>query len=266
MRLSKIQRKYTRFAIKFLLVLPGIPFVLFTLGYLGYLFWPHDVSDITNLKLSKNAQHLTISAHGVKDSSESWSDKLQQLMARQLVNLEQQNISLSWQPYSDNPLTCSVLAKRIGQQLGERIIKETQITSIHAIAHSCGSFVIYGLCQQIKENSQTIKIQTSYLDPVSVYGGFLWDYGVDNFGSCADFSDAYIDTGDTVPGSNQALLNAHTFDVTKLRIKNQINVPPHIWPTQYYLQALDKGEVPLLVNDSEAGDKFKAGKMTVVEE
>lgn len=63
-------------------------------------------------------------------------------------------------------------AKKIGHQLGLRLLKETKVKSIHVIGHSCGAFVALGLCEAVKEQSSDIKIQTTYLDPVSVYAGY----------------------------------------------------------------------------------------------
>ena len=67
--------------------------------------------------------------------------------------------------------------------MGQRLLKETKVKSIHVIGHSCGAFVALGLCEAVKEQSSDIKIQTTYLDPVSVYAGVWWNYGVDKFGT-----------------------------------------------------------------------------------
>ena len=95
-------------------------------------------------------------------------------------------------------------------------------------------------------------MQSTYLDPVSVYSGLLWDYGLNHFGRCADFSDAYIDIEDTVPGSNQNLPYAYTFDVTQLRKKNNVVYLPHKWPTIFYLNALKKSQVPIFYKSTPA--------------
>jgi hypothetical protein len=91
----------------------------------------------------------------------------------------------------------------------------------------------------------SIKVQTTYLDPVSVYGGIFWNYGLDNFGRCANFSDSYIDTQDSIPGSNQVLPHSVTFDVTNIRLAAGYKIPPHVWPTKYYIESYKKGSVPI---------------------
>lgn len=256
--------KLLRKVIFFVIIIPGIPFILGSLGYVIYAFWPWDISNITNIKIVPSAGHISISAHGVNDSPASWSDDLQLAISKK-TNQSQQSISLDWRPFSNNPLICSVIAKRIGKVIGEKIAQTDSVKSIHAIGHSCGAFVVFGLCEGVKASGRDIKIQTTYLDPVSVYAGFFWQYGVNNFGSCAGFSDAYIDTGDTVPGSNQTLHNAHTFDVTQVRLDHHSGEIPHNWPTIYYKDAYINDLVPLYIN---FGDKlntmYPRGKLSVI--
>jgi len=231
-------------------IIPGIPFILGSLGFIAYAFWPRDLSSVINIPLNSKAEFISISAHGVKDKPDSWSDELQKIIKQNKIVKVQQNISLNWSEFSDNVLICSVSAKRIGHAIGQRLFKETKVKSIHVIGHSCGAFVALGLCEAVKEKSSDIKIQTTYLDPVSVYAGVWWDYGIHKFGTCADFSDSYIDTRDGVPGSNVNLPHTATFDVTELGVKNN-NIQPHNWPTQYYLEAYTNKKVPLIKETSQ---------------
>ncbi len=235
-----------------LVVIPGVPFILVSLAFAIYAFWPRDMTEVTNIDLSKSTSHFIISVHGVKDSPESWSNELLTGMSQQDDSI-QQNLSLDWRPFSENPFICSIAGKRIGNKIGKNLASSTSVKSIHAIGHSCGAFVVLGLCEGIKAINSDIKVQTTYLAPVSVYAGFFWQYGVNHFGDCGDFSDAYIDREDTVPGSNQRLPNAHTFDITQLRIKHQMSESPHNWPTRYYINALKNRQVPLYID---VGDKL----------
>lgn len=260
-----IKPKYWRVAILILVIFPAVPFLVFNIGYLSYVFWPRDFSDVTELPIPKDMQYLTLSAHGVKDTPQSWSNHLQSLLAVRSTKKQQLNHSLDWQQYSSYALTCSVYGKEIGRQIGLQLVKQKQLEFVHIIGHSCGSFVVYGLCQQLKKSRPEIKVHTTYLDPASVYAGFWWDYGIERFGSCADFSDVYIDTEDNVPGSNLPLPHAHTFDVTRIRIKKSIKVDPHYWPAQYYLEELEKGKVPLLFENQRINNFLKAGKVNILE-
>lgn len=230
-------------------IIPGIPFVLASIGFLLFMYWPRYFQEITHLPLVTDVEYLTLSAHGVNDTPASWSDELQTIFANDeelsLRNVKQQQVSLSWQPYSDNALICSVVGKKIGNELGDKLANLSSLKGVHLIGHSCGSFVILGICESLKAQNALISVQSTYLDPVSVYSGLFWDYGLNHFGRCADFSDAYIDTEDTVPGSNQNLPYAYTFDVTQVRKHHNLAYPPHKWPTLFYLNAVKNNQVPI---------------------
>jgi hypothetical protein len=219
------------------------------MGFLLTMHWPKDYQNVVNLRVDPEVEYLTLSAHGVKDTPASWSDELQraysQIQQMPFSDLHKQHISFGWQPYSDNVLNCSVDGKKIGFQLGEQLARLPKLKGVHLLGHSCGSFVILGVCEALKERNESLSVQTTYLDPVSVYSGIFWDYGIKYFGSCANFSDAYIDTHDTVPGSNRALRNAYTFDVTQTRVKNKLDYAPHAWPTMFYINALKKNQLPI---------------------
>ena len=244
-----LQYKFIRWFWWLGIVIPGVPFVLVSVGFLLFMYWPRDYQEVTNLPFIAEVEYLTLSAHGVKDSPLSWSDELQTILEDtqklSLSYLTRQHVSLSWQPYSDNVFLCSVVGKKIGNELGSKIAKMSSLKGVHLIGHSCGSFVVLGICESLKEQNASISVQSTYLDPVSVYAGLSWDYGLNHFGRCADFSDAYIDTEDTVPGSNQNLPYAFTFDVTQVRTKNNLDYPPHKWPTIFYLNATKKKQVPI---------------------
>lgn len=226
-------------------VIPGVPFIIVTLAFFLFMHWPRNYDEVINIPLFSDVEFISLSAHGVKDSPSSWSDLLQSTYQGQLKGqVNSQHISLNWQSYSNNALICSVTGKEIGRQLGVKLSKLEHLKKVHLIGHSCGAFIILGVCNTLKELNPKLYIQSTYLDPVSVYSGILWNYGLKNFGLCADFSDAYIDTQDGVPGSNQAQPHSFTFDVTEKRIKQGEKYPPHAWPTIFYIDALTKKQVP----------------------
>ncbi|MGB2739910.1 MAG: hypothetical protein WBC60_05065 [Cognaticolwellia sp.] len=242
-------------------IIPGVPFILFSVGFQLYAHWPRDYSPITTIEVKPDTQYLSLSAHGVKDNPESWSNELQSIIKqsnnKQLSNLAKAQVSLAWQSYSDNALVCSVTGRNIGQELGKKIAKLPNLKAIHLIGHSCGSFVIYGLCEKLKQIKPSVTIQTTYLDPVSIYSGIFWRYGVDKFGDCANFSDSYIDTKDGVPGSNEKIKNSYTFDVTDMRLEQKLPYAPHAWPTHFYLDAYKKQQVPVYFNyQGDLHDRF----------
>jgi hypothetical protein len=241
-----------RWIIFIFIILPAIPFILSTLGLLAYSFWPRDFSESTSFTIEEKTEYITLSAHGVKDSPASWSDQLMSVIyqspAEQIKKLNSQTISIDWQKFSTNVFICSTAGKKIGYEIGTKIANQTKIKGVHVIGHSCGAFVVLGICEGIKSVNPNIIVQSTYLDPVSVYGGIFWNYGLDNFGRCANFSDSYIDTEDSIPGSNQALQYSVTFDVTNIRLNGGYKIPPHVWPTKYYLESYKKGSVPIFFN------------------
>jgi hypothetical protein len=249
-----------RILIYLLLIVPTGLFLLVTLGYFAYLFWPHDLTKITAVELDRESQHIVLTAHGVKDSPNNWGvPLLAAINSHSPANHSSANID--WRPYSDNPLICSVVAKRIGEAIAERIVAETKIKSIHAIGHSCGAFIIYGISQRIESLQSDIRVQTTFLDPVSIYAGVFWNYGIENFGRFAEFSDAYIDTEDGVPGSNKALSHSVTFDVTKIKHDRGLKIAPHNWPPHYYIGAYKSDQVLLLSNDNQQLSQLPKGEL-----
>ncbi|MEO9946431.1 MAG: hypothetical protein ABJH28_01735 [Paraglaciecola sp.] len=252
-----------------LVIIPAIPFVLVTIGISIYVYWPRDFSSVSEFQIAKGTQYITLSAHGVNDSPSSWSDELQQAMTAeiypQLQSVNQHHQSIDWQDYSDNVFLCSVAGKKIGLEIGERLAEVLSLKAIHAVGHSCGSFVVLGICEGLKSMNSNILVQTSYLDPVSVYSGFYWDYGIEYFGTCADFTDNYIDTRDTVPGSNIPLPHGFTFDVTLLQTPEYSLIPPHAWPTRYYLNAYKAQQVPILyLGNANTLQSYKKGESLVL--
>ena len=90
--------------------------------------------------------------------------------------------------------------------------------------------------------------------------------GVQGSGSgCADFSDAYIDTEDDVPGSNQPLPNAYTVDVTAVRKRSAYTGTPHVWPTDYYRGRVLLGDYLQASKDKSIEVNFPRGKLELMD-
>ncbi len=218
-----------------LFILPGVPFILVSIVLLIYIYWPVDVSGVTIAKLKTSTRHVTILVHGLRDSPESWVKPVAEVLRNnRAYNVNTEIFPLSWDPFAKSTFRCSVDGKRIGEVLAHSLADNQELSSLHLVGHSCGSFVVFGLCSAIKEIRPDIKVQSTYLDPVSIYGGLFRQYGLQNFGACADFSEAYIDREDGVPGSDQPQPYAHTFDVTDARKTISFTKFSHTWPYHYY--------------------------------
>lgn len=235
-------------ALMLFLFIPGAGFILLSAGLLIYTYLPVDYTRLETPPLSRDARHLVVLAHGLGDTPASWSAPLATTMAQQWREHETANqaIALDWHRYSTSSLRCAVNGRRIGQWLGARLSELPALESVHLIGHSCGAFVVYGVCEALRKKQRPIQVQSTYLDPVSIYNGLAWNFGVKHFGDCADFSDAYIDHEDGVPGSNELLPHTHTFDVTAARHTLGVSYAPHVWPTWYYRRLVASDAHPRL--------------------
>lgn len=227
-----VRNHWVKLALWLLVIIPLVPFVIGSLVMLIYMVWPINYAKLPALPSLEPERPLTILAHGLKSSPQDWSNALKLKIESSQPNA--QVIALDWNHYAQQAFRCSVDGKRIGKIIAGKIITKN-IDTIHLVGHSCGSFVVLGICEALREHDYPASIHTTYLDPVSVYAGLWWNYGVSHFGRCANFSDAYIDTRDQVPGSNQALEHAYTFDVSALSEQMDYRGRSHQWPVHYYL-------------------------------
>ena len=249
-----------------LFVLPTLGFVLGSVALTAYIFWPVSLSGMAMPAVNPHARHVFLIAHGVRDSPASWAAPLKRIFEQELAGEGDtvQVVALDWAPYSDTALRCSVNGKRIGEVIGKKLAASVQLQSVHLVAHSCGSFVILGVCDALKKKRNTVQVHSTYLAPVSIYGGLFWNYGIAHFGQCADFSEAYIDREDSVPGSNQLLPNTHTFDVSTVRNISLHSQLPHLWPTYYYQRLVRSGSYPALRNHSDLSQRYPRGVLSLV--
>ncbi|MDH3695579.1 MAG: hypothetical protein OER96_13525, partial [Gammaproteobacteria bacterium] len=226
-----------------LAVYPAIPAVIVSIGMIVYANWPRDFKNFELPVIHPDTEQVVFIAHGKDDDASTWAVELQQAY-RALSQDTTQVFTLDWTPYSDNFLRCSVDGRYIGRSLARQLVAQTKVKKLHLIGHSAGAFVAYGLCEGAKQKNNSIQIQTTYLDPLGVYGALFWDFAQDRFGDCANFSEAYIDVESGVPGSNEPLVNPHTFNVTSVRSGRGFNGSAHIWPVHYYKSLLDNGSAP----------------------
>lgn len=233
---------------QWLWLLVGIPGGMFagaSLFIAGYssLPWPTG-EHVKMTTVSDGTEEVVVLVHGKGDSASSWADGFAAELEASILSPDQQAVTVEWGEYSNDLFRCTLNARRIGRTLGEKLSEHKKIKRLHLIGHSAGSFVVYGICEKIKELAADVFIQTTYLDPVSIYGGMDWGYGKRNFGNCADISDAYLDHEDGVPGSDEPLDHPHTFDVTALKKTAGFTGLPHLWPISYYREAVLSKTLP----------------------
>lgn len=250
-----------------LFVWPAIPFVVVTLGFFlfSYLPWPFTF-DIDAPLVDENKDELIILIHGKDDHPDSWPSAFAKELEASVLTDKQQVVAVDWYKYSTNLFRSANNALRIGHQLGEVLAENKQLEKVHLIAHSAGAFLAYGYCETLKQYSPGLIVQTTYLDPLGPYSGFQWHYGTQNFGSCADISDAYIDIKDNVPGSNVPVEHSHTFDVTALRaLDKTYQGTAHMWPVQYYRNAVISRQLPFWEPDKDVLERYPRHQETIYE-
>lgn len=260
--LKSTTRRLLELALWLLFVLPAAGAILLSLSLLLYMYWPHDFGEINFDAFTPTQSNVMVLAHGLRDTPASWIDPL--LLALRDEHYDGQLMPVDWSRYARSEVRCAIDGRRIGERIGDQIASSEMVKSVHLVGHSCGAFVIYGACQAIKAVNPHILVQTTYLDPVSIYGP-LPHYGVGRFGDCADYSDAYIDTQDDVIGSNQLLPHTHTYDVTAVRNRVHSTIPPHVWPTEYYRRLVEQGRMPELRLDPALATRKPEGVLEVVD-
>lgn len=247
----------------FLVLTPGIPFVIGSVLFLCYANIPLPMDNKVRIDpVEENTEELIILVHGKGDRPSSWANGFAKQLRQSVLKNHQQVITVDWGDYSTDLFRCTLNGRRIGRDLGRKLAKKAKVKRYHLIGHSAGSFVVYGLCEALKKENKTIYVQSTYLDPVSVYGGIDWGFGTRNFGSCADISDAYIDHEDGVPGSNKPLKHPHTFDVTALKKMAGYSGSPHLWPIEYYRHGVLNNNLPFWEPDEQTLVRFPSQKST----
>ena len=236
-------RKFLKLSLKqwlvLVLIVPGIPFVIGSAFIIVYSTMPWPTGEtVTMQKFAATTEELIVLVHGKGDHPSSWGNNFAAALNTRVLGNDQQAVTVNWSDYANDMFRSTLNARRIGHDLGSKLVKNKNLKRVHLIGHSAGSFVVYGICEAIKERNEDLFVHTTFLDPVGIYAGIDWGYGTRNFGSCGDISDAYIDRDDGVPGSNAPLDQPHTFDVTALKTKTGFTGLPHLWPVEYYQQTV----------------------------
>lgn len=255
------KKHWLKIGLWLLVILPLLTTIIANILLLIYMYWPQSYDEINFQNFRAKQSHAIIAAHGIDDTPSTWIEPLFSLYQQQ--QLEGALLPVNWSHYARDPLRCAIDGGRIGEKIGQQIAAARQLKTVQLIAHSCGAFVIYKACRAIKAAQPNVVIQTTYLDPVTIYGP-LFHYGIDHFGDCADYSESYIDTGDNIYGSNEPLPHTHTYDVTAIRQHHAVDINPHLWPTQYYRNLVSNDTALTLFNTDNLPVRKPAGKLEKV--
>jgi len=183
-----------------------------------------------------NTRQLVLLFHGSDGKDNDAIKKLELALRSEMRGQNQEVIRYIWSPWSDNRLRASINGLYLGQQIGEHLAAY-DIDELHLIGHSAGAWLPDAICSTLRANrASPVKIRMTFLDPIGIRGFFNFGWGSQNFGRCADFAEAIINTDDNVPGTNAPLRYAFNIDITG--VTHDMN--GHEWPVWYYLDTLNQ--------------------------
>ena len=225
---------------------------------------------------SDGARYLLFIVHGSGNTAADWPADLVEKVKTVIPQAGQWDIvAYDWSTYSADKLSAADAGIQIGTYIGTTLSSSAyHYERIQFVAHSVGSFVIQAACESYRSQAfRAARIHLTFLDPFCGRGLFDWTYGNKHFGLGADFAEAYINTSDPAPSTNDPLLNAHNFDVTGKAPATLTGKDLHWWPVYYYIDsATEQGQqygYPLSMMATDDGapakqDQFPRGATTVV--
>ena len=144
-----------------------------------------------------------------------------------------------WAPHSETRFRSAVNGARVGAVLGQQLAGLPGLEYVHVIGHSAGAYLLDPLCEALRVGGgRDVRIEMTFLDPIGFAGAFDVGYGARNFGRCADYAEAYINTDDPAPATRAPLRHAWNLDVTHAPERANYGGGGHRWPVQYYLDRL----------------------------
>jgi hypothetical protein len=182
-----------------------------------------------------STKRLILLFHGSGGKDNPAMLQLEQALSEKLTANDSEVIRYVWSPWSDGRLRASTNGLYLGEKIGAHLANQN-IRELHLIGHSAGAWLPDAVCASLRKyNSEPVKVRMTFLDPIGIKGFLDFDWGSQNFGGCADFAEAIINTNDNVPGTNEPLQRAFNIDVTEL--PHDMN--GHEWPVWYYTQTLN---------------------------
>ena len=258
---------YWRKILLYIVVLPAVPFVIGACVLLVIANYPDDFSEFKLPTLASSTEHVIIFAHGKSATPDIWEHALDAPLSTISTSGAAEIFIPNWNHWSNSFLKVSLNGYLLGKLFGQHLAKANTgtLTGMHVAGHSAGAFFAYGVCEGAKEVDPGLKIQTTYIAPLSIYRGLFLNYGTNHFGDCADFSDTYIHGMDPTPGANLPVLHSHSFDLTKsTKYREHQNITPHAFPLYYYAKSFLRGTVPRLTQQTDLERLFPANKITTV--
>lgn len=223
-----------------------------------------DAFEVSPLNLEGDTQVVVLLFHGSLGADmpiwDTMTDRISDLMGDEpglaVVNY-------NWSAGADNMQRAGANAEIFARSLGQELSTLEDLTHVHMVAHSAGAYVLDTLCESYRESAQEeAHIEMTFLDPFGNRDIVDINRGNRNYGSCADYASAYINTDDPVPSTNSPLQNAYNFDVTNSSDRGDFAEMGHVWPLPYFLQVLDES---LLRPGARSHSDFPRGAVIMVD-
>jgi hypothetical protein len=188
-------------------------------------------------------RNLLFVVHGSGDTAAAWPADFKAGVEKNINHREQWDIvTYDWSTYAEDKATASKSGLEIGRYIGSTLASgDYHYERIQFVGHSVGAFVVQAACDAYRENATgSTRIHLTFLDPFTGNGLIDWTYGKRRFGEGADFAEAYINTDDPVPSSNDPLNKSHNFDVTAQAPESLSDRDRHWWPVSFYIESIEK--------------------------
>ena len=216
---------------------------------------------IKKIEISQNTQKLVLLFHGSNDDQNPELKSIKDNIENHIKSPKKNEvINYNWS-YASSYLRASANTMKIGKVIGLEISNFKNINTIHLIAHSAGAFIAESFCKSYRANGGSARIETTFLDPFNLRGFSDFNYGVRNFGKCADFALSIINTDDSVPTTNSILKNSWNIDITSLKKPKNFKEKGHYFPPFYYLLSMNEDIVN--INDKNH-NKYPRGEVMIL--
>ncbi len=173
--------------------------------------------------------------HGSGDGPERWAAPMvARLSPRVKVPGRVEWVAYDWRTAAVDRLSAAERGQAEGAAIAA-VVQERSLAHLHVIAHSAGAHVAFGIEQALSIVAGRPTLHLTLLDPF-LGKGLDFEWGKTRFGARADFTEAFLNRGDGVPGTETPVDAAHTFDVTGTATKptGLTGSQAHWWPTDAY--------------------------------
>lgn len=179
------------------------------------------------------ADSLLIVVHGGGDSAAGWPAGFVTRAEAGLKEPDRWDIwAYDWAKDAEGGVNVTRRGERHGEWLGEQLAA-SPYTHVHLVGHSAGAFVLYGATATLGPDS-AMTVHETFFDPFGGLGLVRWGYGERRFGETSDFAEAYVNTEDGVPSTDDPFPGMVSFDLSSFADDDLEAKPGHRFPIGWY--------------------------------